>query len=87
LVTPSDLRKQAQPDASFSLDEIHRKTPNNPLFGSPCSDGSLFGSTERPDVRQNPMVARRTVLDAIDEAVAAAERVIAPAERSRRTAT
>jgi hypothetical protein len=32
------------------------------------------------------MVARRIVLDAIDEAVAAAERVIARAERSR-TAT
>jgi hypothetical protein len=36
-----------------------------------------------PTIRQNPMVARRGVLDAVDEAVAAVERAIARRDRAR----
>lgn len=39
-----------------------------------------------PTIRQNPMVARRTVLDAVDEAVDAVERVIARRDEKKSSA-
>jgi hypothetical protein len=84
MATPSDLRKQVRPDASSSSGGIHRKKPDTALSGSSYPDtGQLYRSKGRPIIRQNPMVAKRAVLNEVDKAIAAVERVIARRDRAR----
>jgi hypothetical protein len=76
LHTSFDQRKQAHPNASSAFKEVGRKTPNIPCSVRPF-EWFAVRFYQPVDPRAEPDGRQANLLDAVDEAVAAVEPVIA----------